>query len=277
MNPAEPAIRTLHEDDVAECLARWRGQPAGSKARIRKLLAIRPRVSVVAERGGQVVGWALATFNGFQAAIEHLEVWDESPEEIRRALTNSVEERGRIASPAVKPSPPFDLTEAIGMLASTPGTFSSLLSGVDETWADRIPVGESWSPKDVVGHLILGERTDWIVRTRHILEHGPSRPFEPFIREAMRSSGPAPTLLELLSEFAELRGHNLTALRELDLDDRLDQQGLHPALGPVTLGELLSTWTAHDLSHVSQLSRILAARYRDAVGPWRDYLSILDR
>lgn len=277
MNPAELAVRTLHEDDVAECLAKWADQPAGSKARIRKLLAIRPRVSVVAERGEQVVGWALATFNGFRAVIEHLDVWDEAPEDIRRALTASVEERGRIASPGGELSPPFDLTEAVGMLASTPGTLSSMLSALDEDWAERIPSGESWSPKDVVGHLILGERTDWIVRTRHILEHGPERPFEPFHREAMRSGGPAPTLLELLSEFATVRDNNLADLRGMGLDDRLHERGLHPALGPVTLGELLATWTAHDLSHVSQLSRILAARYRDAVGPWRDYLSILDR
>lgn len=277
MNPAELAVRTLHEDDVAECLAKWADQPAGSKERIRKLLAIRPRVSVVAERGEQVVGWALATFNGFRAVIEHIDVWDEAPEEIRRALTASVEERAIAASPGVAPSPAFDLEEAARMLASTPDTLSSLLSGLDEDWAGRIPHGESWSPKDVVGHLIQGERTDWMVRTRHILEHGPERPFEPFLREAMRSSGPAPTLLELLGEFADLRDNNLAALWDLGVKDRLHERGLHPALGPVTLGELLATWTAHDLSHVSQLSRILAARFRDAVGPWRDYLSILDR
>ncbi len=116
-----------------------------------------------------------------------------------------------------------------------------------------------------------------MVRVRHLIKHGTDRPFDSFNREAMRAS-PAPKQMPaLLDRFAKLRAHNLQQLSELNIGSSLSLPGLHPALGDVTLGQLLATWAAHDLGHIAQLSRVLAARYRDAVGPWRSYLSILDR
>ncbi|NNE71481.1 MAG: DinB family protein [Rhodothermales bacterium] len=241
---------------------------------------------MVALRDGRITGWVLASHNGFRAVVEHVEVASSAesppgggPGVLRDALLAVVNEAAeRAHQQALRDaSPPFDLAEAIALLARTPETFASLLSGVDEAAADRIAGGEAWCPKDVIGHLILGEKTDWMVRARHLLEHGEEKPFEPFHREAMRSEEPAPDLPALLAEFAELRRKNLADLKALELEGRLDAPGMHPALGRVTLGQLLATWTAHDLSHVAQLSRMMAARYRTAVGPWRDYLSVLDR
>ena len=173
---------------------------------------------------------------------------------------------------------PFSLAEALPLLERTPTTLAALLTGLPEEWT-RATEGEgTWSAYDIVGHLIHGERTDWIVRTEHILAHGAAIPFTPFDREAMLHAPGDRPLPILLGEFAGLRAGNLARLRALGLGAAdLDRPGLHPALGPVTLGQLLATWTAHDLSHLGQVARVMAKRYRAAVGPWRAYLPLLDR
>ena len=133
----------------------------------------------------------------------------------------------------------------------------------------------TWSPYDVVGHLIHGERTDWIPRARHILA-GEMRPFEPFDRTAQFRESEGKSLAELLATFADLRHESLRALKAMNLtEDDLDRRGVHPALGEVTMAQLLSTWTVHDLDHVTQIARTMAKVYADAVGPWSAYLSIL--
>ncbi|HET7042612.1 MAG TPA: DinB family protein, partial [Gemmatimonadales bacterium] len=136
----------------------------------------------------------------------------------------------------------------------------------------------TWSAYDIVGHLIHGERTDWIARTEHILAHGAAIPFPPFDREAMFRESAGRPLETLLAEFAGLRAASLARLDALGLGTAdLARPGLHPALGPVTLRQLLATWVVHDLGHLAQIERVMAKRYREAVGPWRAYLPILDR
>lgn len=166
---------------------------------------------------------------------------------------------------------PF-LEECLAVLTRTPAVLDALLRDLPEAWT-RATEGEgTWSPYVVVGHLIHGERVDWMPRVEIILQHGPRRPFDPFDREA-QSGGPLP---ELLDEFRALRYGNLERLRALDLQPaQLDLLGAHPALGEVTLRQLLATWTAHDLSHIVQVSRVMAKRYRDEVGPWAEYLPVM--
>jgi DinB superfamily len=171
---------------------------------------------------------------------------------------------------------PFVLEEAMAILARTPATLDALLRGLPPAWIDAHEGGETWSPFDVVGHLIHGEETDWMPRARIILEHGAGRPFERFDRLAQFSASTGRTLDSLLDEFARRRRENLDALRSMGLASAdLDRPGLHPELGPVTLRQLLATWTAHDLDHVMQVSRTLARQYADEVGPWRAYLRII--
>jgi hypothetical protein len=174
-------------------------------------------------------------------------------------------------------SAPFDPGEAIPLLARTPATLHALLGGLPEAWVTANEGAGTWSAYDVVGHLIHGERTDWIVRTEHILKHGAELPFAPFDREAMRHDAPRP-LAELLNTFAALRASNLARLDALKLTvTDLARPGLHPALGAVTLGHHLASWVVHDLSHLAQIARVLGKRYRTTVGPWRAYLPMLDR
>ena len=150
-----------------------------------------------------------------------------------------------------------------------------LLDGLPDTWVRATEGDASWSPYDVIGHLIHGERTDWIPRARHIVA-GKTDPFEPFDRTAQFRESQSQRLNELLTTFAKLRRENLTALNEMNLrPEDLRKQGLHPELGPVTLGQLLATWVAHDLDHVGQIARTMAKVYKDATGPWSAYLSIL--
>jgi hypothetical protein len=140
--------------------------------------------------------------------------------------------------------------------------------------ADEGP--ETFSPRDVLGHLIFGEETDWIPRMRLILEHGDGRPFVPFDRFGFRPRYGGRPMEELLEAFEGLRRENLRTLDSFGLAARdLARPGLHPELGPVTLGQLLATWVAHDLNHVGQITRVMANRYRQEVGPWRAYLRIL--
>ena len=169
----------------------------------------------------------------------------------------------------------FNLNEAVAVLERTPVTLSAMLDGLPETWT-RATEGEgTWSPYDVIGHLIHGERTDWIPRAQHILAGDP-RPFIPFNRAAQFTESRSQTLPELLETFAQLRNENVATLRAMNLTDSdLDRQGLHPELGKVTLRQLLATWVVHDLDHVTQIARTMAKAYTNETGPWIEYLSIL--
>ena len=175
----------------------------------------------------------------------------------------------------------FSLAEAIAVLTRTPATLDALLRGLPDTWVhsneERSKDGkDTWSPFDIVGHLIVGERTDWMPRARIILQHGEARPFDPFDRFAQTKESQGKSLEQLLDEFARLRKENLAALQALNLQPQdLTRRGRHPELGVVTLSELLATWAVHDLTHLHQLSRVMAHQYRDAVGPWRAYLGVL--
>lgn len=166
--------------------------------------------------------------------------------------------------------------EAAAVLARTPGALDALLRGLPEDWIGANEGGETWSPFDVIGHLIHGEKTDWMPRVRIILEHGESRPFDKFDRFAQLAASEGRSLGSLLEEFAVLRDENVRQLLRLRLSEAdLDRRGRHPELGGVTLRQLLAAWVAHDLDHVVQISRVLATQYSDEVGPWRAYLRVI--
>jgi hypothetical protein len=170
----------------------------------------------------------------------------------------------------------FSVNEAVAILARTPATLDALLRGLPDTWIVANEGDKTWSPFDVVGHLIHGERTDWIPRVRIILADGEARAFDKFDRFAQFAVSKDRPLPALLDELALLRRQNLEELRALKLtDDDLERRGRHPELGVVTLRQLLSTWVAHDLDHIVQISRVLARQYSDEVGPWRAYLRII--
>jgi hypothetical protein len=172
----------------------------------------------------------------------------------------------------------FQLTHALAVLERTPATFRALLGGLPEAWTAPSEGPDTFSAFDNVGHLIHGERTDWIPRARIILAQGANRRFEPYDRFAQYRESQGKSVAELLDEFARLRAENLTTLRGWQLSEReLALEGEHPELGPVTLRQLLATWVVHDLGHVAQTARVLAKQYREAVGPWRAYLPVLDR
>jgi hypothetical protein len=171
---------------------------------------------------------------------------------------------------------PFVMEEAVAILTRTPATLDALLRGLPDGWIGAHEGGETWSPFDVIGHLIHGERTDWMPRAKIILDHGESRAFEKFDRFAQFEASKGRTLASLLDEFAMLRHEGLRELAALKLTQAdLDRRGRHPELGLVTLRQLLATWTAHDLDHIVQISRVLARQYADEVGPWRAYLRII--
>ena len=164
----------------------------------------------------------------------------------------------------------------MGVLQRTPATLNALLRDLPEPWLVHNEGPETWSPYDVIGHLIHGEETDWIPRAKIILEHGEARAFDPFDRVAMFEKSKAQSIAELLDTFARLRAENLRELQSLNLTaDLLNKRGRHPELGVVTLRQLLATWVVHDLGHVRQVVRVMSKQYRDAVGPWKAYLSIL--
>jgi len=172
---------------------------------------------------------------------------------------------------------PFVVEEATAVLARTPAVLDALLRGLPDGWIAAHEGGESWSPFDVMGHLVHGERTDWIPRVRRLLEHGESLAFEKFDRFAQFEESKGRTLASLLDEFADVRAQSLRDLAALKLTAAdLDRRGRHPAFGPVTLRQLLATWMAHDLDHVSQIARVIARQYSDEVGPWRAYLRIIN-
>jgi hypothetical protein len=170
------------------------------------------------------------------------------------------------------------LTTTTDLLRRTPDVLRALLTGLPEDWTDTADVPENgWRPRDVIGHLITGELTDWIERTQRILEHGTSLPFDRFDRLAHTDRDTDATLDELVEHFARLRAENLARLHELVTDADLDRRGMHPSLGEVTLRELLSTWAVHDLDHVSQIFAGMAGSHDAEVGPWKAYLGILLR
>jgi hypothetical protein len=170
----------------------------------------------------------------------------------------------------------YVMAEALAILARTPAVVDAMLRGLPEGWIAAHEGGDSWSPFDVVGHLIHGERTDWIPRARIILDHGEARPFDAFDRFAQFTASQGRTLDSLLDEFAELRRQSLQDLAAMNLTEGdLDRRGRHPALGVVTMRELLASWVAHDLDHVMQIARVLARQYTDEVGPWQAYIRII--
>jgi hypothetical protein len=171
----------------------------------------------------------------------------------------------------------FQLDEAVEMLSRTPATLNTLLKELPAGWVMNNEGPETWSPYDVIGHLIHGEETDWVPRARVILEHGESRPFDTFDRFAQFEKSKGKSLDQLLEEFAARRKESLAALAELKLTpEKLELRGVHPKLGTVTLGQLLATWVAHDMDHISQVVRVMSKQYAEAVGPWKQYLSIVN-
>lgn len=172
----------------------------------------------------------------------------------------------------------FALEDSIALLERTPATYRMLLAGLSDSWLTADEGPDTFTPYEIVGHLVHGERTDWMARAQLILAQGADRTFTPYDRFAQRHESEGKSLTTLLDEFADLRTQNLATLRSWNVTDReLDLEGVHPTFGPVTLRELLATWVAHDLSHLAQAARVMAKRHRDDVGPWRAFLPILDR
>jgi hypothetical protein len=172
----------------------------------------------------------------------------------------------------------FELATGVAVLERTPHTLRAMLAGLPPSWIEGTEGPETWSPYDIVGHLIHGERTDWIPRAQIILSQGANRRFTPFDRFAQFRESEGKSLTDLLEEFARLRAENLATLAQWGLTEaQLALQGEHPAFGPVTLRQLLATWVAHDLGHIAQTARVMAKQYREAIGPWRAYLPVMDR
>jgi len=170
----------------------------------------------------------------------------------------------------------FNLTEAVAVLTRTPATLNSVLRGLPGIWVRSNEGEDTWSAFDIVGHLVHAERSDWMPRVRILLEHGETRPFAPFDRFAQLQTDQEKSLDQLLDDFERLRQDNLAALAALNLQpESFTRRGRHPALGVVTLAQLLATWAVHDLTHLHQLSRVMAHQYRESVGPWRGHLGVL--
>jgi hypothetical protein len=170
----------------------------------------------------------------------------------------------------------FNLSDTIAPLSRTPAAVDALLRGLPDVWVRSNEGQDTWSAFDIVGHLIEGERTDWMARARIILEHGEARAFHKFDRFAQFRESQGKSLDQLLDEFARLRSENLAALEALKLQPAdFARRGTHPELGVVTLAELLATWAVHDLTHLHQLSRVMARQYCGAVGPWSAYMGVL--
>lgn len=170
----------------------------------------------------------------------------------------------------------FQIEKAVEILSQTPVSVKSLLENLSDDWIKNDADSESWSPFDIVGHLIHGEETDWIPRAEIILAQGENLTFTPFDRFAQFENSKGKTLRELLETFAVLRAKNLSILREMNLtEEKLKLRGIHPELGEVTLEQLLATWTVHDLNHIRQIVTVLARKYGNNVGAWKEYLSIL--
>jgi len=172
----------------------------------------------------------------------------------------------------------FELDEAIDLLKRTPAICRSWMRDLPAPWTDAREGPESFSPRDVIAHMVQGEEEDWLARTHIILEHGAERAFEPFDRYGFRNLYEGQSTEELLDRLEELRSRNLLALRSMNLTEQdLDQPGKHPELGAVNLRQLLASWVVHDLAHIAQVARVMAKRYTSDVGPWADYLPVLNR
>jgi hypothetical protein len=170
----------------------------------------------------------------------------------------------------------FKLDEAMATLSRTPAALKALLEGLPRNWTETNEGPDTWSPYDVIGHLIHGEQTDWIQRAKIILEQGEARPFDRFDRFAQFEESKGKAIEQLLDEFAALRARNLATLREMNIRaEDFGRTGQHPGLGKVTLGQLLATWVTHDLDHVAQIARVMAKQYTAAIGPWQEYISII--
>ncbi len=169
-----------------------------------------------------------------------------------------------------------NLQNTIALLTRTPAALNALLRDLPKSWTHSNEGETTWSPFDIIGHLIHGEHTDWMPRAKIILEFGETKAFEPFNREAFKRESQNKSLAQLLDEFVHARSQSLDELRSLNLQPQdLERRGRHPALGVVTLSQLLATWAAHDLTHLHQISRVMAHQYRDAVGPWSKFLGVL--
>jgi hypothetical protein len=172
----------------------------------------------------------------------------------------------------------LDLQQGVAVLERTPRVMRELLATLGPEWIDATEGPDTWSPFDIMGHLVHGERTDWIPRAEIILAQGANRRFAPFDRFAQFHESRGKSLGDLLDEFADLRARSLATLAGWRLTSaQLALEGEHPALGTVTLRQLLATWVAHDLGHIAQTARVMAKQYREEVGPWREYLPVLDR
>ena len=170
----------------------------------------------------------------------------------------------------------FDLDRSIEILVRTPEVLNAMLNNISSKWTSVNEGGESWSAYDVIGHLIHGEKTDWIPRMEIILSNMEQKTFEPFDRFAQFEDSKGKSLTQLLDEFKSLREKNIETLRSKNITEKdLGRKGIHPAFGEVTLGQLLSTWVVHDLNHLAQISRVMAKQYKEEVGPWVEYLRIL--
>lgn len=171
----------------------------------------------------------------------------------------------------------FNKEQSIVILQKTPAVLQSLLADLHDEWVFSNEGPETFSAFDVVGHLIHGEKTDWAVRTQHILEHGTGLPFHPYDRFAQFEESKGKSMAQLLEEFKQLRNKNIRWLQSLELKDAdLDKKGMHPALGEVTLRNLLSTWVVHDLTHIAQATRVMAKQYKEEIGPWTEFFRILN-
>ncbi len=172
----------------------------------------------------------------------------------------------------------FSISQSLEILDRTPGVLTAMVQNISGEWTSNNEGEGTWSVYDIVGHLIHGEKTDWVPRAKIILSNDGNKEFERFDRFAQFQNSKGKSLTQLLTEFKSLREENMRYLRSLKIDDSmLNRKGIHPALGEVTLSQLLATWVVHDLNHISQMARVMAKQYKEAVGPWIEYLGILQR
>ena len=172
----------------------------------------------------------------------------------------------------------YNIDSAIEILEQTPKTLNAFLSNLSDDWIYCNEGGESWNAFDILGHLIHGEKTDWITRMNIILDSDENKTFEPYDRFAQFETSNGKVLSELLVEFSDLRTSNLKYFKSLNLSDsQLTLKGIHPELGEVTLSELLSCWVTHDLGHIAQIARVMAKQYKNEVGPWLAFIPILSK
>jgi hypothetical protein len=171
----------------------------------------------------------------------------------------------------------FNIGKSIEILERTPVVLNTLLIGLNDEWVMNNEGPETFSPFDVIGHLIHGEKTDWVVRAKIILDSGTSKPFTPWDRFAQYEESRGKTLQQLLDEFGKARKNNLEWLRSFNFSEEdLDKKGMHPTLGVVSLRNLLSTWAVHDLTHIAQITRVMAKQYKEEIGPWAEFFRILN-